>query len=332
MKGERPFHPRLSADQAVALGLFLLAALSPLVVRDNYLLDTISLILLWAAMATAWNIAGGFAGQVSLGHAAFFGLGTYLVALPQVYWGWSAWFGLGLGAAASAGVGLIVGYLSNRLRGPYFALATIALSQVLLVVFSRWREVTKGGEGVPIPFRPGLENLAFVGKGPWVYAMLAYLLVVFAVALYFERGRLGQLLAAVREDEDAAAAVGIDTRRLKVVAIVVSALLTAVGGALWAQSIGFVDPFYVFSIDISVKMALIAIIGGMGRSVGPLIGSILIISTESYLRATLSGPQAGQTGLYLIIYGLVLILVVRFLPQGLAPLILSLLRRGKVGA
>ncbi len=310
----------------------MLAALSPLVVRDNYFLDTISLILLWAAMATAWNIAGGFAGQVSLGHAAFFGLGTYLVALPQVYWGWSAWFGLGLGAAASAGVGLIVGYLSNRLRGPYFALATIALSQVLLVVFSRWREVTKGGEGVPIPFRPGLGNLAFVGKEPWVYAMLAYLLVVFAVALYFERGRLGQLLAAVREDEDAAEAVGIDTRRLKVVAIVVSALLTAVGGALWAQSIGFVDPFYVFSIDISVKMALIAIIGGMGRSVGPLIGSILIISTESYLRATLSGSQAGQTGLYLIIYGLVLILVVRFLPQGLAPLILSLLQRGKVGA
>lgn len=332
MKAKRTSYRGLSGDHVVVSGLFLAAALAPLVVRDNYFLDTIALVLLWAAMATAWNIAGGFAGQVSLGHATFFGLGSYLVALPQVYWGYSAWFGLGLGAAASAGVGLIVGYLSNRLRGPYFALATIALSQVLLVVFSRWREVTKGGEGVPIPFRPGLENLAFVGKWPWVYTMLAYLLVVFAVALYFERGRLGQLLAAVREDEDAAEAVGIDTRRLKVVAIVVSALLTTVGGGLWAQSIGFVDPFYVFSLDVSVKMALIAIIGGMGRAIGPFIGSVLIISTESYLRATLSGPQAGQTGLYLIIYGLVLILVVRFLPQGLTPLILGLLRWRKVGA
>jgi branched-chain amino acid transport system permease protein len=317
----------LSADDIAAAVLLAVGILAPLTVRDNYFLDTISLILLWGAMAGAWNIAGGFAGQVSLGHAAFFGLGAYLVALPQIYWGWSAWFGLLLGAGLSAATGLIVGYLSNRLRGPYFALGTIALSQVLLIVFSRWREVTRGGEGVPIPFRPGLENLAFVGKAPWVYVMLVYLLVVFAVALYFERGRFGYLLAAVREDEDAAEALGIDTRRLKVVAIVVSALLTAVGGALWAQSVGFVDPFYVFSIDISVKLALVAIIGGMGRSIGPLVGSVLIISTESYLRATLSGPQAGQTGLYLIIYGLILILVVRFLPQGLAPLILGLFRR-----
>jgi branched-chain amino acid transport system permease protein len=323
----------LSADDIAAAVLLAVGILAPLTVRDNYFLDTISLILLWGAMAGAWNIAGGFAGQVSLGHAAFFGLGAYLVALPQIYWGWSAWFGLLLGAGLSAATGLIVGYLSNRLRGPYFALGTIALSQVLLIVFSRWREVTRGGEGVPIPFRPGLENLAFVGKAPWVYVMLVYLLVVFAVALYFERGRFGYLLAAVREDEDAAEALGIDTRRLKVVAIVVSALLTAVGGALWAQSVGFVDPFYVFSIDISVKLALVAIIGGMGRSIGPLVGSVLIISTESYLRATLSGPQAGQTGLYLIIYGLILILVVRFLPQGLAPLILGLFRRQeKAGA
>lgn len=327
MKGALGRFRWLSADDIAAAVLLAVGILAPLTVRDNYFLDTISLILLWGAMAGAWNIAGGFAGQVSLGHAAFFGLGAYLVALPQIYWGWSAWFGLLLGAGLSAATGLIVGYLSNRLRGPYFALGTIALSQVLLIVFSRWREVTRGGEGVPIPFRPGLENLAFVGKAPWVYVMLVYLLVVFAVALYFERGRFGYLLAAVREDEDAAEALGIDTRRLKVVAIVVSALLTAVGGALWAQSVGFVDPFYVFSIDISVKLALVAIIGGMGRSIGPLVGSVLIISTESYLRATLSGPQAGQTGLYLIIYGLILILVVRFLPQGLAPLILGLFRR-----
>ena len=301
-----------------ALLLFGAAALAPSFVRDNYLLDTLVLVLLWGALAGAWNVAGGYAGQVSLGHAAFFGIGTYAAALGAIHWGASAWIAMLLGGVVSTGAGLIIGYLSNRLRGPYFALATIAFSQVLLIVFSRWREFTRGGEGIPIPFKPGFENFAFVGKQPWVYAAVAFALLVYLISVYLESSRPGYQLAGVREDENAAEALGIHSRRLKVVAIALSAFLTSILGTFWAQYIGFVDPFYVFSIDLSVRFALMAIIGGMATAIGPFVGSLLITSLESYLRATMGGGQAAQTGIYLIVYGVLLIIVVRFVPQGLA--------------
>jgi branched-chain amino acid transport system permease protein len=300
-----------------ALLLFGGAALAPLLLSDNYLLDTLVLILLWGALAGAWNVAGGYAGQISLGHAAFFGLGAYSAALGSIHWGLSPWISMLLGGMISTLAGLLIGYLSNRLRGPYFSLATIGFAQVLLIVVSRWREFTRGGEGIPIPFRPGLENLALVGKPSWLYLTLAFAVLVYGVSIYLERSRLGYRLAGVREDENAAEALGIHTRRLKVIAIAASAFLTSILGTYWAQYIGFVDPFYVFSIDLSVRFALMAIIGGMATAIGPFFGSLLITSLESYLRATLGGGPAGQTGIYLIIYGVVLILVVRFLPQGL---------------
>jgi branched-chain amino acid transport system permease protein len=297
--------------------IFGAAALAPILVNDNYLLDTLVLVLLWGALAGAWNVAGGYAGQVSLGHAAFFGIGAYSAALGAIYWQASAWIVMLIGGFVSTMAGLLVGYLSNRLRGPYFALATIAFAQVLLIVFSRWREFTRGGEGISVPFRPGIENLAFVGKQPWVYVALLFALLVYALSVYLESSRLGYQLAGVREDESAAEALGIHSRRLKVLAIALSALLTSILGTFWAQYIGFVDPFYVFSIDLSVRFALMAIIGGLATAMGPFVGSLLITSLESYLRATMSRGQAGQTGIYLIIYGALLIIVVRFLPQGL---------------
>ena len=300
-----------------ALLLFGGAALAPLLLSDNYLLDTLVLILLWGALAGAWNVAGGYAGQISLGHAAFFGLGAYSAALGSIHWGLAPWISMLLGGLISTLAGLLIGYLSNRLRGPYFSLATIGFAQVLLIVVSRWREFTRGGEGIPIPFRPGLENLAPVGKPSWLYLTLLFALLVYGVSIYLERSRLGYRLAGVREDENAAEALGIHTRRLKVIAIAASAFLTSILGTYWAQYIGFVDPFHVFSIDLSVRFALMAIIGGMATAIGPFFGSLLITSLESYLRATMGGGPAGQTGLYLIIYGVVLILVVRFLPQGL---------------
>ncbi len=147
---------------------------------------------------------------------------------------------------------------------------------------------------------------------------LSVALVCFAVEVYLERSRVGYQLAGVREDEDAAEALGIPTRKLKVGAVALSAALTSVCGSLWAQYIGFVDPTYVFSVDLSVRFALNAIIGGMGTALGPFLGSVLITSLETYLRATFAGVKAGFTGIYLIIYGTALILVVRFVPDGLA--------------
>ena len=147
---------------------------------------------------------------------------------------------------------------------------------------------------------------------------LAAALLCYGVEVYLERSRIGYQLAGVREDEDAAEALGIPTRRLKVFAVALSAALTSVCGSLWAQYVGFVDPTYVFSVDLSVRFALNTIIGGMGTALGPYLGSILITSLETYLRATFSGVKAGFAGIYLIIYGTALILVVRFVPEGLA--------------
>jgi branched-chain amino acid transport system permease protein len=312
---------------APAAAFFAVAGLAPLVVRDAFLLDSLVLILVWGTSAAAWNVAGGYAGQISLGHSVFFGLGAYAAALLGARWGLSPWLGLAVGAVVATATGLVIGYLSNRLRGPYFVLATIAVSQVLLIVGSRWRAFTAGSEGIPVPFRPGFWTLGIADKRVWVWIVLALAVLAYVVGLYLERARRGYQLAAVREDEQAALSLGVPVRRLKVAAICVSAALTAACGALWAQYVGFVDPFYVFSIDLSIRFALAAIIGGLGTALGPFLGAALITTVETYLRAQFGGIGAGLVGIYLIVYGCALILMARFAPQGLAGWIGERLRR-----
>lgn len=302
-----------------AVLMFAVAALVPVIVHDAFFLDSLVLILMWGALAAAWNVSSGYAGQVSLGHSAFFGIGAYAAALLSTRWNASPWLGLLIGVAISLAAGVAIGYLSNRLKGPYFALSTIAFSQVLLIGVSRWRGFTAGSEGIPVPYRPGFLTLG-LSRLAWVYLALALAILYYGVQVYFERSRIGYQLAGVREDQDAAEALGIASRRLKVFAVTLSAALTAVGGAFWSQYVGFVDPLYVFSVDLSVRFALNTIIGGMGTALGPYLGSLLITSLETYLRATFSGVKSGFTGIYLIIYGCALILVVRFVPEGLAGL------------
>jgi branched-chain amino acid transport system permease protein len=302
---------------APAAVFFAAAGLAPLLVRDAFLLDSLVLILIWGTAAAAWNVAGGYAGQISLGHSAFFGLGAYATALLTTRWEVSPWLGLVVGAVVAMAIGLVIGYLSNRLRGPYFVLATIAFSQVLLIVGSRWRAVTAGSEGIPVPFRPGFWTLGIADKRVWVWIVLGLAILAYLLGVYLERARRGYQLTAVREDEDAALSLGVPARRLKVAAICASAALTAACGALWTQYIGFVDPFYVFSVDLSVKFALAAIIGGLGTALGPFLGAALVTTVETYLRAQFGGIGAGLVGIYLVVYGCALIAMVRWLPQGL---------------
>ncbi len=316
---------------APAVAFFALAALAPLLVRDAFLLDGLVLILLWGSVAAAWNVAGGYAGQVSLGHSVFFGLGAYSAALLGTRWGLSPWIGLAVGAGLAIAVGFVIGFLSNRLRGPYFVLATIAFSQVFLLVASRWRGFTSGSEGIPVPFRPGFWTLGIADKRVWVYLILVLAVALYLIQLYLERSRRGFQLAAVREDEDAALSLGVPARRLKVAAIGASAALTAMCGALWAQYVGFVDPFYVFSVDLSVRFALGAVLGGIGTALGPFVGAALVTTLETYLRARFGGIGAGLVGIYLIIYGVALVALVRFAPQGLVPWLGARWRRPAAG-
>lgn len=302
---------------APAVVFFAIAGLAPLAIRDAFLLDGLVLILIWGAAAAAWNIAGGYAGQVSLGHSAFFGLGAYAAALSGTTWGISPWIGVLIGAGIAVVTGVVIGFLSNRLRGPYFVIATIALSQVLLIAASRLRGLTSGSEGIPVPFRPGFWSLGIADKSVWVWIVLALAILVYLVQVWLERSRRGFQLAAVREDEDAARSLGVPALRLKVAAIAVSAAFTAACGSFWAQYIGFVDPAYVFSVDVSIKFALAAIIGGLGTALGPFLGAALVTTLETSLRAQFGGIGAQFIGSYLILYGIALIVMVRFAPKGL---------------
>ncbi|MDB5798179.1 MAG: transporter permease [Paucimonas sp.] len=311
-------------EHALALALLALALFIPLGTSSAYLQDALILVLLWASLASAWNIAGGFAGQLSLGHAAFFGLGAYTSTLLKLHLDISPWIGMIAGGALVLLVSAFMAFAATRLRGPYFGLVTVALAAVLQIVAARWREVTKGNEGLPIAFQPGFENFIFSSKLPWTFIILAYVVLIYLFCVWLSKSRVGYQLAAMREDEPAAAALGVNCRLLKIVFIAISGFLTALGGTFYAQYIGFVDPGYVFSFDLSIKFALMCIIGVMGTPLGPILGALLITTLEIYLRATWGGERSG---LYLIVYGTLLILVLRFMPEGLIIGVPKLIRR-----
>lgn len=294
--------------------LIVLLGLLPLSTSNNYYMDIIVQIFMWGAAASAWNIVGGYAGQLSLGHAAFFGIGAYTSSLLFIAFGLSPWIGMLAGGGLSALFALLVGYLSARLRGPFFALATIALAEVLQILAIYWRDLTGGGAGLLLPFKPGLVNFMFESKHTYAYVGLGFLLAVLVVTLAIERSRLGYYLVAIREEEDAARALGVRVLRMKLVAIVISAFFTSLVGSFYAQYILWLEPPYAFSLELSTQFALMAIIGGLGTWVGPLLGAVLIIPLAIFLRAWLG---AAASGLYLVFYGMILVIVVLFMRQGI---------------
>lgn len=301
---------------APVLTLLLLASLIalPLVVTDTYSLHFVWKVLFWATLAAAWNIAGGYGGLFSLGHAAFFGIGAYTSILLYMQAGVSPWIGMFVGGVAAVVFSLVIGVLTLRLRGSFFALATIAFAEVLRIAIVNGRNYTGGAEGLSIPFEPGLANMIFHDRASYVVLVAAVLFVVGALTILIERSALGYSLAAMRENEDAAEALGVDTVRVKLISITISAFVSAIGGTLYAFYILLIEPSTVLSTGFSVEIALIAIIGGMGTVLGPLVGAILIVPLSEYLRAEFAGSFQG---LYLLIYGAILIVMVVFLPNGL---------------
>lgn len=280
---------------------------------DAYSLHFLWKILFWALVAAAWNIGGGYAGQFSLGHAAFFGIGAYTSTLLNQHLGLTPWIGMIVGGVLAAAFATLLAMLTLRLKGPFFALASIAFAEVVRIVVVNWRSLTGGSEGISIRFMPGLENMMFTSRASSVLIVLAAVAVVFILTSALERSPFGYRLAAMREDEEAAESLGIDTKRLKVQSIALSAFLTGLAGVFYAQYILLIDPDSVLSTGLSVEIALICIIGGMGTAFGPLIGAILIVPLSEYLRAEFAG---GLQGLYLLVYGALLIVMVIFMPLG----------------
>lgn len=301
--------------------IFLMIALAilPFAVRSPYYRDWMFKVYLWGGVATAWNIIGGYAGQLSIGHAAFFGVGAYASAILYSVLGVSPWIGMVVGAAIAGAAGVIIGGASLRLRGTFFVLATIAFAEVVRLMAIEWDSLTRGSLGIILEFRPSFSNMTWNGKLSYVILAFAYMLLMYFLSRFLERTKFGYSLVALREDEDAAEALGIATARYKIIALVLSASLTAVGGAIFSQYLLFIEPAMVFGVMVSVEMVLISIVGGTGTALGPLVGALFIVPVSNFLR----GELVEVSGLHGVVYGVALVVVAMVMPDGLYGWILS---------
>lgn len=307
-------------DFAPIFILTVLLAFVPIVISANTVLNFFVFTLIVALTAQGWNILAGFGGQFSFGHAAFFGTGAYATALLQARLGINAWAAFGLGIAAGALIGWLIGYLSFRsgLRGSYFALVTLAFAEVLRILANA-ADFTGGAAGVLIKLdvRPG--NFQFESRGVFFWIALALVVAALALTRWIERSRFGAQLVAVRENEAAAKALGVNTLNVKLGAIVLSAAVTAAAGGLYAQYFLYIDATIAYGTWISVEAILAPIIGGIGTVFGPLVGAIALHGLGEMTKLA----AGGIPGIDLLIFGSLLILAVAFAPQG----ILGALRR-----
>ena len=303
----------MAARLAPLLAAAALVALPPLM--PKYALEVLISILFFGYLGACWNILGGYGGQFSFGHAAFFGLGAYTSTLLFLHWGVSPWIGMLAGGLLAAGFGLFAGYLSFRygLRGPYFSLVTLAFAEMLRVVAVNWKAVGSS-LGLVVPNRGSAPALfLFAEKLPYYYVILTMAVGALVITRAMERSRMGYALAAIRENEDAAEAAGVDALSTKLSAMALSSFLTALGGTFYAQYFSYIDPSLTFGPAISIGGLLPAIVGGAGTVTGPLLGSFVLTPISELTRAALRG----RAGVDIMLYGLVLILVISFLPNGL---------------
>ena len=315
---------RRAGGPGLLLAVAAVLALLPLVL-ETYFVHLLIMILFWGYLGACWNILGGYAGLFSFGHALFFGIGGYTSTVLFMQLGVSPWLGMLLGGVAAALVGLFIGYLSFRygLRGIYFGLITLAFAELFRLVFLGWPYVG-GSVGILIPLR-GDDVVAFQFTNRLVYYYTIYALTALAIGFtaWMRREKLGYYLQAIREDEDAAAALGINTFLYKQIAMGASAFLTALAGTFYAQYFFYIDPNLLFGVQVTVELLLRPILGGAGTVLGPLLGSAVLGPLSELSRTLLGGYQ----GVYLMVYGAILVLVIMFMPHGIVGLAARLGRR-----
>jgi branched-chain amino acid transport system permease protein len=308
----------------IAIGIAVLVVL-PMVVKSSFAIDIFVRILLFAFIGTAWNLMGGYAKQLSLGHAAYFGLGAYTSTILEINYNVSPWIGMVAGGAVAALASLPIGWLCFRLRGPYFTIATIATAQALMLIFLKFRDFAWGAEGTTIPnLGTAPLMMQFESKSSYYYVVLGLLLLSLLVTWLIERSWVGNYLVAIGEDEDAAEAIGVNAPKMKRDIYMISAFLTALAGTFYTQYIYFIDPATAFSFNISIEAALVSIVGGIGTLWGPLIGTVLLETTSTLLQSWL-GSSIG--GVQLTVYSLILMAVILWRPTGLMGMIEELRQR-----
>jgi branched-chain amino acid transport system permease protein len=311
------------------LGAVLVLLLLPTVL-SSYAVTVFIFIFFYAFLGQAWNIIGGYAGQLSAGHAAFVGIGAYTSALLSVKAGFTPWLGMLVGGALAAVLGTLIGYLGFRfgLRGFYFVLLTVAFAEICRIVALN-TEALGGAVGFYITFTGNPRQFQFQDNRAYYYVALGLMLAGTGVVALIERRRFGAYLAAIRDDEAACEALGVDTFRYKMLAMALSAFLTGVGGTFYAFYLFSLQPNSLFGIPLSVEIIVRPIVGGAGTPLGPVLGSFILSPLAELSRAYFGA--AGWTGAHLVVYGLLLIAVVLFLPQGAYPFLarhLGARRRG----
>ncbi len=304
----------------IALVGFLVIAFGvPLVVRSATYLHILVLLLFYAYLTTSWNIVGGFAGVLPLGHAAFVGIGAYTSTILSLQYGISPWLGMLVGGVLATVAGLLIGLPTLKMRGAYFALATIAFAEGLRVMVENIDFLgplkLNGPRGLQIPpMNTGLIHFMFSTKEPYYYIILSMLLVVMVITYLISRSKLGYYLMAGGEEPEAAMALGVNVAKARLTAMALSSFLTALAGTFYAQFSLYIHPKSIISLDMSFEIAFIALIGGRGSIAGPILGALLLRPVEDFCLI-----YFGDTlpGMHLIIFGLVLILVMLFQPRGL---------------
>lgn len=305
----------LRRSDALGMGLLVVLVLVlPHFAGNDYYLNLMILALLYAGLASSWNIVGGIAGQFSLGHTAFFGIGAYTSTLLFNYAGVTPWLGMLAGGVISVVFAWLIAYPAFRMRGVFFGMTTLAFGETVRILLIYSRKHVELPYGLSINFKPSFFNMVFEDR--WGYAYLAggYLFVVLVVAMVLSRGYTGFYLRALRDNEEAAEAAGVPVRAYKLLAFVVSAFLTSIGGTLMAQYVMYIEPGTVFTISFSVDLALMTILGGVGTLAGPVIGALIALPLREFLVEAFGNAGAGT---HQLVYGLLLVVIVVLLPQGL---------------
>jgi branched-chain amino acid transport system permease protein len=308
-----PSFSGLSPFRLFVLATLIVAFLFPYFVKSSSYQNTAILILMAAQIGVAWNIVGGYAGQVSLGQAAFYGIGAYVSTLLFLTVGANPWLAMLGGAIASALISLLIGLSCFRLKGHYFTMATIAVAEIVQIVFTNW-EFAGAAVGLTIPISdPGWSSFIFDSKTPYYYLALGLLLVTILASFCIEKSYLGYYLRAIKDEPDAARSLGVSLTKYKQIAFASSSFFTALGGSFYAQKELYIDPASVLGTGLSIKMALVSILGGIGTLIGPIIGAAILTGIDEGTRAIFGGSGRGTD---LIIYSALIIAIAVFYPSG----------------
>jgi len=302
------------ASHVLLLALLIAAALFPWFVDSPSHQNVAILIMMAAQMGVAWNIVGGYAGQVSLGHVAFYGLGAYTSTLLFTQFGINPWIAMLLGGVLAAAVSLIIGWSCFRLKGHYFTMATIAVAEIVQIIFTNW-EYAGAAVGITIPMdQQGWGAFIFSSKVPYYYIALGLLLITLLVNYLIEKSYLGYYFRAIKDEPDAARSLGVSLSKYKQIAFAVSSFFTALGGSLYAQKELYIDPASVLGTGVSIKMALVSILGGIGTLFGPVVGAGVLTIIDEGTRVMFGGSGRGTD---LIIYAALIVVIAVYYPTGI---------------